>query len=94
MKVIRLIGLISGLETPLDGQYLVEYDPRIPGSGANGAPMIAHIVVTPDESKAHRFPSAGEALECWKRSHGTRPDGEPNRPLSAFSVEVLDAKVQ
>jgi hypothetical protein len=51
--------------------------------------MFAHIVTTPDISQAKQFPTALEAVETWRLSHGLRADGKPDRPLTAFTVEVV-----
>lgn len=84
--VIQLVGLASGSPTPLDGQWLVEYDPTRPGTGPDGYPLTAHIVTTPDRAKARRFNGFGEAHGVAYRAHGIRPDCQPNRPLSAFHL--------
>lgn len=54
----------------------------------DGNPMQAHVVATADEAKALVFPDAAAALECWRKAHGMRWDGRPNRPLTAFTVEI------
>lgn len=46
---------------------------------------------TSDPDEALRFEHAGEALEFWKQTsvvRPVRPDGRPNRPLTAFTVGV------
>lgn len=89
--VIRIVGLINGQPTAYDGQFLVEYDPSRDGAEpGTGRPMLAHIVTTPDLDKATRW-EAGQALEVWRAvdsRNPVRPDGKPNRPLTAFSVEI------
>ena len=82
---MRIVGHPDG-PTAFDGQYLMEYDPARPGVDPEGRKMIAHVVTTPDPEKALVFPSMDEALETWRRSHGTREDCRPNRPLTAFTV--------
>jgi hypothetical protein len=90
MKRIRIIGLVNGMSTPFDGKYLMEYDPRRGGFDPDGNAMLAHIVCTDDPSKALQFPSAFEAMEKWKEPSGrTRADGKRDRPLTAFTVEVV-----
>lgn len=45
-----------------------------------------------DIAKAKRFANFTEAMDCWKAQSTVRPlrpDGRPNRPLTAFSVEPL-----
>jgi hypothetical protein len=46
---------------------------------------------TKDRGRAMQFATAGEALLFWKqasRSNPTRPDGKPNRPLTAWHVTL------
>lgn len=51
-----------------------------------------HTVFTFDPSLALGFPSKIDALEYWRQQSKTvplRPDGRPNRPITAFSAEIL-----
>lgn len=93
MPRIRILGLATGGPCVFDGQYLVEYDPDQPGTTPDGQPMLAHIVCTPDPWKAKEFDSARDAMEEWRRVSKTTPvrpyDSKPNRPLTAFTVEVI-----
>lgn len=87
-KIMRLYGIADG-EAAFDGPaaYLAAYD-----ADQNG--FAGLIAITSDPSKAMRFVDAGEALACWKRQSATmpiRPDGKPNRPLTAFHAEIMDA---
>lgn len=84
---IRLVGLAGHAEegTEFDGQYLVEYDPSRQGVSPSGQPMLCHLVTTPNRGEARQF-SAAEALTTWQLQDGYRPDGRPNRPLTAFHV--------
>ena len=46
---------------------------------------------TEDETDAMVFPSFRAAWECWKTQSTVvpeRPDGQPNRPLTAYTVEI------
>ena len=48
---------------------------------------------TDDIAKAKRFPTFAAAMECWKaqsRLRPLRPDGKPNRPMTAYSVTVQE----
>lgn len=93
--VIQIEGLVGQTSSPFDGEFLVEYDPERDGRDPQGAPMLAHIVTTPDREKAKRFANYPEASECWRRvckRKPTRPDGRPNRPLTAFTVAILPAE--
>lgn len=86
---IRLLGLNSGRPCPFDGQWLVEYDPTRAGVDPSGRPMRAHVVASADPARAMRFDSPAAAHQVWRASSGrTRPDGQPDRPLTAFHVIV------
>lgn len=86
---IRIVGLVNGGTTLVDGQWLVEYDPTRPGVDPLGRPMLAHIVCSPDPGRAVRFASAAAAHRLWTLTSGrTRPDGQPDRPLTAFNVAI------
>lgn len=92
--VVKIIGMANGGPSPFDGRYLVEYDPERDGEAPDGRPVIAHIATSEKLEEAQRFPGFAAAGECWKRvceRNPRRPDGEPNRPLTAFSVEFLPA---
>jgi hypothetical protein len=52
------------------------------------------VVVTQDRREAMRFDAAAAALAMWKRQSSVRPlrpDGQPNRPLTAFTVMLEQA---
>ncbi len=87
MPKIRIIGLINGRQTAFDGQYVVEYDPSREGTDPEGNLMLCHLVTTPDLEKALELP-VDKCLELWKKANGIRPDGLPNRPITAFTVEI------
>ena len=83
---IRIINLATGGTTPLDGQWLVEYDPTRPGTGPNGEPMTAHIVCSPDPAGARRFVDVAAARAyAWAKSGRPYP---ADRPLTAYTVAV------
>lgn len=51
---------------------------------------VVHLVHHVDQ--ALQFPNAGAALAAWRTRSTVRPtrdDGKPNRPLTAYTVEVL-----
>ena len=90
--VIRILGLVDGTPTDFDGQYVVEYDPSRTGTQpVTGNPMpVFHLATTPDISQATRF-SPAETVDLYRavdQRNPIRADGEPNRPLTAFSVET------
>lgn len=82
---LRLLGLYNGVVTPDDGKYVVDYDPE-PRLSSRGE--WVYLITTDDPSKARQFSSAADAMEYWRRSYGLRPDGKPNRPLTAYTVEI------
>ena len=89
-KVIKILGLCNGGETGFDGQYVVEYDPARDGEDKRGLPMLCHLKTSPHEEEAARY-TTEEAFELWRAVDPrvpVRPDGKPNRPLTAFTVEV------
>jgi hypothetical protein len=84
---LRVVGLISGRPSPFDGQWLVEYDPSRAGLDPTGHPMTAHVVCSTDPALARRFATTREAHTYWRAASGrVRSDGQPDRPLTAFSV--------
>jgi len=92
VRVIRIIGLINGGKTAFDGQYLVQYDPGRGGvEPVTGRPMLCHMVTHPDVEQATKY-SVTDAVKVWQAvdpRHPVRADGKPNRPLTAFSVEIM-----
>jgi hypothetical protein len=88
--VVRIIGLVSGRPTPMDLRWVVDYDPTRPGYDPAGNPMLCHLVTTADVREARRF-SRADAIACIRQADGLRPDGKPNRPISAFTLEIHPA---
>lgn len=85
-KVIKVVGFANGDASAYDGQYIQNYDPEW------GA--IGRVWTTPDPAKAMHFEDLAAALEFWKTESKTkplRPDGKPNRPMTALTIEVEDA---
>jgi hypothetical protein len=89
--VIQVVNLINGGRSAFDGQFVVSYDPSHPGvEPGTGRPMLCHLVTTPNVDEATRFTKI-EAMELWRSvdtRNPVRPDGRPNRPFTAFSVEI------
>ena len=69
--------------------YLEWYDLD---AGINGWGGAAKITLNP--ALAIRWPTRADALLAWgeqSTKHPVRPyDGRPNKPLSAYSAEVID----
>lgn len=78
--VLQIEGFADGSPTDVAGHYVVAYDP-------DGA-----LELTPDRIKARHFLSARDAFLTWRAQasppNHLRPDGKPNRPLTAFTVKV------
>jgi hypothetical protein len=86
MVIIRIEQLTSGESTEFDGQYVVDYNPARIGVSPSGLRMICYLKCTPDKTQARQFASLREAVEFYRKSYGLRPDGQPNRPLTAYTV--------
>lgn len=66
----------------LNSSYLTFFDP----DGMFGVGLMGH---SPDPAHALRFKGFKEVLELWQMQGTvtpTRPDGKPNRPLTALLV--------
>jgi len=93
--LLRCVGLLGRTVRPTTGtdramvigQYLKSYDPE-----AHKGRGTAEWTADPDQ--AIHFSSAEEAFACWHQVPASRPvrkDGRPNKPLTAFSVEIAQA---
>jgi hypothetical protein len=82
MKLIKCICLANGEPGPAE-QFLSAYNPK---TGESEWTWV--------REKALTFPNAREAMRLWRSVLETDPvrwDGKANRPLTAFTVEVVDA---
>lgn len=78
--VIQFLGDALGRPTRVDGQYLTAYDPD-----------TGDLQTTADASRALHFDHPADALHLWRAQSTVeplRPDGKPNRPLTAFTITV------
>jgi hypothetical protein len=87
---LKLIGLTTGEPHEFAGQYVISYDPSF--HQADGTYDGGKLVCTPRVEEAGAF-TFEEALALWKAApvcprHRRRADLLPNRPLSAFDVEI------
>ena len=83
MKVLIWADSLAG-GTPVHG-FLKSFDP----DAHNGR---GDITFTRDASQAMKFDNGAQALECWRTQSTVRPlrpDGWPNRPLTAFTIEIV-----
>lgn len=90
MKIIRIVdfvghGVVEGKDaSPL---YLESFD--FEAHGGQGFALF-----TNDKAKAKRFADTESAFEFWRttsKTVPTRPDGKPNRPLTAATIEIEEA---
>ena len=75
----------GGTADPRIGCYVVESD--VDAHGGRG-----ELVVTEQIENAKSFENIADALAYWTKQSSVkplRPDGKPNRPLTAFTVEVV-----
>jgi len=83
-KVVRLYGVIG--PQPWDGAYLQWYDPEAHGG-------LGDVRITADIAHAARFPNFAAVMTLYHavpKCRPLRPDGKPNRPLCAFTMDVVD----
>ena len=81
--VIYLIATTREEPTEFDGRYVKAYDPSyIHPDGYDGGILL----VTPDPAEAMQFPDMAAAIDKYRESYGLREDGQPNRPLTAWTV--------
>lgn len=93
MSVVILLHAIESTgEVFYPPQYLAEYDPDI--NDPDDSDISGWVKGTFNPSRAKHYPDAAAAMAEWKRVSKTRPvrpDGQPNRPLSAFTIEIVPA---
>ena len=83
MRFVAPAGTITGPMPPA-GAWLESYNPE----AGNGRGLA---MWTSDPEKAARFPSKEAAFKAWQgspRCKPVRPDGRPNKPLTAYSVSI------
>ena len=86
MVILKLVKTAAGIPTEFDGQYVRRYDPTF--READGRYAGGILETTRDRTQALQFEDAGAALAKWREPYGMRADGEPNRPLAAWTVEI------
>lgn len=87
IQIEALAGAVIHSEWPQDGRpaYVRRFDPD-----ANGG--LGEVIWTQDVRLAWRFRDQVEAMEYWRQPSTVlplRPDGKPNRPLTAYSISVI-----
>jgi hypothetical protein len=82
--VLQIVGFANGEPCPHAGHYVESFDHDASEGHGFG-------VFTPDIRGAMQFATAGEAWDFWRRQSRVnrwRPDGRPNRPLTASTVTI------
>lgn len=84
--IIQLIQWADGRPLHCSGQYVQFVNVQL----ADLSPEW--LVPTPFINKARRWDTAADALKTWREilvSDPVRPDGEPNRPFTALTIELI-----
>ncbi len=84
---IKLVGLACGVPTDHDGRFLLEYDPTC--QWKEGGQLCVHLLSTDDLGAAKRYPDLVSLHADYSRSVGTRADGKPDRPITAYTMEIV-----
>jgi hypothetical protein len=82
--VVRVLGVVPTGETFAEPTFMQSFNPSTPDGRGD-------LVLTGDVEKAQVFSSAAEAMALWRTQSSTvplRPDGQPNRPFTAFTIQV------
>ena len=79
--VVQILGLAAGFPCDVEGHWIVDYDPHF----ADGR---GKVDTTTDRSEAKVWPDMLAFHTDYREAHGLRPDGKPNRPLTAYHLNV------
>lgn len=88
--IMQLMGVAPNGRPPPRPTWVADVD--FDGMGGRGT-----IVMTQDKSKAKRFDGPAEALAYYQTASKAvplRPDGRPNRPLTAYNVQISNEDVE
>lgn len=92
--VMKSMGLAGWPSDGSEGQYLRAYNPN---GGPPQHPGRGLIEWTADINEAIWFPDLAAGMAEWKRQSTNvplRPDGRPNRPLTAYTVTFVSPTSQ
>jgi hypothetical protein len=84
---LRAVAFANGRPCHIEGQFLHWFDPDIP----DATRVMAEF--TDDVGKAKLFATVEAALDEWQRVRRVdpvRPDGVPNKPLTALTMELVE----
>ena len=88
--VLKILGYADGRPCAWDGMFVKSMDFEAHDGRGSISP-------TDDVEKAKHFISARQAYEYFNMvpaNRPVRPDGKPNKPLTAFNLEVLPYHIQ
>jgi len=92
MYVLQIIERMDGLRVDgLSGMYVQEYDPRVDFD------MNFTLIVCDDIKEAKLFIDEGEAHEYFRQvcpNHPTLSNGNPNRPLTCWHVQLIPVNIR
>lgn len=84
--VMQIVSRVDDVPTEHDGKWFVAFEYLPPGSGNLAEFGGGQLHTTEALADARRFEDTRAVMECWRQAHGTRADGQPNRPLTVFHV--------
>lgn len=86
MFVMKILGPANGSRLLKKHTYLKYYN--VDADKGRG-----RVDTTHDLKEAKKFASRAEAITLWQMVSSvkpTRPDGKANRPLTAYTIEIVD----
>ncbi len=86
------IWVYESINGPVNG-WLKSYDPNFCPRGKEWFWQRGLADFTQDPAEAMAFDTPKDAFDTYMtvaESFPTRPDGHPNRPLTAYTIEVLE----
>jgi hypothetical protein len=85
MIVIRIVSDALGQRTHFDGLYVSKFDPDAhQGRGeVRASRELKDALTFESHESAHTFWKQSSKVQPW------RPDGKPNRPLTAYNVILV-----
>jgi hypothetical protein len=86
--IMQILGEADDIMEQYAPIYLKTFD--LEANGGHGA-----MQCTKDKSEAFKWDSMIDLMMAWKapsESRPLRPDGKPNRPLTAFSISPIEYK--
>lgn len=84
--VLKIFGRSDGVRTPVDGAYIVEYDPTFDRTGAYW------LDTSYDINQAKGFSTVLEVSDFVQRPSPNKPFDSPghvNRPITCYHLEIV-----